>query len=233
MMCDKPVLGIMLLDTQFPRIPGDIGNADSYPFPTRLMTVPSSTVERAVFQADPTLLELFVSGAHQLEAEGVCAITSSCGFLSPLQEQVSKAVSVPVFMSSLIQVPIVYAITQKPVAILSASKDNLTPFILASAGIESNVPYVIGGLERLPAFHDTFLSNDTSIDKTEIQSGVIQIAGELIDERPDIGSFVLECHNLAPYGKALFHTFGKPVFDIISFAVWVYDSIVKRGFPDP
>lgn len=231
-MNPQPVLGIMLLDTKFPRIPGDIGNPHSYPFPARLMTIPNGTVHRAVFQADPTLVKAFVAGARQLEAEGVCAITSSCGFLAPLQREVANSVNVPVFMSSLIQVPIVYAMTRKRVGILTASKPNLTPLVLESAGIDENVPCIIGGLENLPAFRDPILADKTTLNKQEIQSGVIGIARELLENCPDIGSFVLECHNLSPYGKALYAALGKPVFDIVSFSVWVYSAVAKREFPD-
>ena len=232
-MAQKPVLGIMLLDTQFPRIPGDVGHPDSYPFPTRLMTIPGATVQRVVYEADPALLELFIEAARRLESEGVCAITSSCGFLSPLQEKVAGAVNIPVFLSSLMQVPCVYAMTQNRVAILTASKSNLTPVVLASAGIPDTIPLVIGGLQDTPAFRDSILSNSATLDKTEIKKGVVQIAHDLLSEYPDIGAFVLECHNLAPYGNGVASATGKPVFDIVSFAQWVYSSIVKREFPDP
>ncbi len=93
----KPTLGILMLDTTFPRIPGDVGNERSYDFPIRMRTVRGATVQRVVFEADPTLLEDFVAAAQELEAAGVAAITSSCGFLSPLQVKVAQAVNVPLF----------------------------------------------------------------------------------------------------------------------------------------
>ena len=86
------VLGIMLLDTSFPRIPGDVGNELSYNFPIQMKTITGASVQRVVFEPDPTLLEAFIEGARELEIGGVSAITSSCGFLSPLQEQVARAV---------------------------------------------------------------------------------------------------------------------------------------------
>jgi hypothetical protein len=232
-MNQEPVLGIMLLDTQFPRIPGDVGHPDSYPFPIRLMTIPGATTQRVVNEADLALLEPFIEGASKLESAGVCAITSSCGFLSPLQQKVAAAVNVPVLLSSLMQVPWVHAMTQKRVAILTASKPSLTPFILEKAGTPSSIPLAIGGLQDAPAFRDPILSNGATLDKAEIEKDVVHVAHDLMSEYPDIGAFVLECHNLAPYGSALASATGKPVFDIITFAQWVYNSIVKRGFPDP
>ena len=64
-----PALGIMLLDTKFPRIPGDVGHPSSYPFPIRKITIPGATIKRAVYEADASLLESFIKGARQLESE--------------------------------------------------------------------------------------------------------------------------------------------------------------------
>lgn len=232
-MAREPMLGIMLLDTQVPRIPGDVGHPGSYPFPIRLMTIPGATTQRAIYEADPALLEPFIEGARKLESDGVCAITSSCGFLSPLQEEVAGAVSVPVFLSSLMQVAWAHAMTQKRVAILTASKPSLTPFILEKAGTPSSIPLAVGGLQDAPAFRAAILSNGATLDKAQIKKDVVHVARDLMSEYADIGAFVLECHNLAPYGSALSFATGKPVFDIATFAQWVYNSIVKRGFPDP
>ena len=104
-------LGILMLDTSFPRIPGDVGNIRTYNFPVRTKTVAGATVQRVVFEADPSLLDAFIGAARELEAAGVAAITSSCGFLSPLQEGVARAVQVPVFLSSLMQAPLARALT--------------------------------------------------------------------------------------------------------------------------
>jgi hypothetical protein len=232
-MAQKPILGILLLDTRFPRIPGDVGHPDSYPFPIRTLTIPGASVQRAVYEADPTLLQSFIDGARQLESEGVCAITSSCGFLSRLQRDVAEAVNVPVFLSSLIQVPSVHVMTQKRVAIITASKPSLTRSVLARAGISDTIPLVIGGLEDAPAFRDAILSNSATLDKAEIGKAVVRVAGDLLRNYPETGAFVLECHNLAPYGKAVASATGLPVFDIVSFATWVYNSVMKREFPDP
>jgi len=133
-------LGILLLDTTFPRIPGDVGNERSYPFPVRIKKVRGATVQRVVYDADPKLRELFIDAARELESEGVAAITSSCGFLSPIQKDVAEAVDIPVFLSSLMQVSIVYAMTQRTVAIVTANSQSLTELVLESAGIKSNIP---------------------------------------------------------------------------------------------
>lgn len=232
-MQNRPTLGVLLLDTQFPRIPGDVGNPASYPFPVRLLTVPGATVQRAVYEADPSLLDQFIAAARQLEAAGVSAITSSCGFLSPLQESLARAVSVPVFISSLLQVPWVYQLTRKRVGIITASGASLTPAILEPAGITPAIPIAIAGLETSAAFRQPILENSATLDKAAVERDVVSTAQHMMAEHPELGSFVLECHNLAPYGHAVRQATGKPVFDVISFAEWVYLAIEKRVFPDP
>ena len=224
-------LGIMMLDTSFPRIPGDVGNELSYNFPIRKKTITGATVQRVVFEADPTLLESFIEGARELETAGVSAITSSCGFLSPLQEQVARAVQIPVFLSSLMQVPLAHITTQGRVGILTANAASLTDIVLRSAGIAPHVPLAIAGLQDVPAFRDPILQDGAELQVEQVELEIVALARNLRREYPDIGSFVFECHNLAPYGRAVQAATGKPVFDIIDFATWIYGAIEKRAFP--
>jgi hypothetical protein len=224
-------LGIMKLDTSFPRISGDVANELSYDFPVLMKTITGATVQRVVFEADPTLLESFIEAARELETAGVSAITSSCGFLSPLQEQVARAVQVPVFLSSLMQVPIAHATTQGRVAILTANADSLTDIVLSSASIGPDIPLAIAGLQDVPAFREPILQDGAELQVEQIELEIVVLARNLLRDYPDIGSFVFECHNLAPYGRAVQVTTAKPVFDIIDFATWIYGIIEKRAFP--
>ena len=64
-------LGILMLDTRFPRLHGDIGNARTFPFPVRYRTVRGASPSRVVLERDPALLEPFLAAARELEAEAV------------------------------------------------------------------------------------------------------------------------------------------------------------------
>ena len=125
-------LGVLMLDTRFPRLPGDIGNARTFPFPVRYRTVRGASPARVVMDRDPALLEPFIAAARELEAEGVRAITTSCGFLAMFQRELAASVRVPVFASSLLQVPLLYAMfgTQGKAGILTAraASPRLPPF---------------------------------------------------------------------------------------------------------
>ena len=89
----EKTLGILMLDTKFPRIPGDIGNPKTFDYPIRKLIVEGANPQSVVMKADPNLLEPFLRAARQLEAEGVTAITTSCGFLAP---PCSRAASFPI-----------------------------------------------------------------------------------------------------------------------------------------
>lgn len=225
-----PVLGILLLDTTFPRIPGDVGNEHSYPFPVSIKTVRGATVQRAVYEVDPTLRDLFIQAAKELAAEGVAAMTSSCGFLSPLQKDVAAAVNVPVFLSSLMQVQIAYAMTQRRVAIITANAQRLSSFVLESAGITPDIPIAIIGLDDVDAFRESILQNGATLNREQVQQEILQRSSDMLQTDSGIGSFVFECHNLAPYAHAVQYATGKPVFDIIDFATWVYHNVKKQAY---
>lgn len=231
MIGDLPVLGVLLLDTAFPRISGDVGNKRSYLFPVRIKTVRGATVQRVVYDADPTLRDLFIEAARELSDDGVAAVTSSCGFLSPIQNDVAAAVNIPVFLSSLMQVSIAYTMTQRRVAIITANSQSLTELVLESAGITSEIPISVIGLEDVPAFRDPILKDGAALDREQIESEIVLRAARLLQTQTEIGSFVFECHNLAPYALAVQGATGKPVFDIIDFANWVYSTVKKNSYP--
>ena len=82
-------IGILLLDTYTPFIPGDVGNATTYSFPVRFQKVPGFTVERAI-QRDPTAFESLLAAAKELESQGVRAITGDCGYMVIHQQKLKK-----------------------------------------------------------------------------------------------------------------------------------------------
>jgi aspartate/glutamate racemase len=105
-------MGILMLESKFPRIPGDMGNATTWDFPVLYKVVKDASPDAVVRKGDKGLLESFITGAKELEKEGVRAITTNCGFLAMFHNEMASAVNVPLFTSSLMQVPLVYAMLQ-------------------------------------------------------------------------------------------------------------------------
>lgn len=95
-------IGILLMETQVPFIPGDVGNADSFDFPVRYEVVPGLTTDR-VLRGDMACLTALVESVEKLERDGIQAVTGDCGFMAYFQRHVMTHVRIPVFLSSLIQ----------------------------------------------------------------------------------------------------------------------------------
>jgi hypothetical protein len=100
-------IGILMLDARFPRIPGDMGNALTWPFPVHYRIVRTATPDRVVRRGAIGLLDAFIEAARALAADGVDGITTNCGFLSLFQNEIAEVVDIPVATSSLMQVVLV------------------------------------------------------------------------------------------------------------------------------
>src|SRR5215212_378507 len=140
-------LGILMLEARFPRIPGDMGNGTTWPFPVLFRVVRGASPEKVVLNGATGLLQDFVAAATDLVDLGAEAITTNCGFLSIFQREIAAAVGVPVATSSLMQVPWVQA-TLPPgrrVGVLTISAATLTPAHLEAASVPLDTP--IAGTE--------------------------------------------------------------------------------------
>src|SRR5215475_9287978 len=135
-MARSKEIGVLCCDTSFTKIPGHIRNPATFGFPVTYKVVPGATAERLVKNADPALLDPFISAAQELEARGAAAITGACGFLALFQQQLADAVGVPLYSSSLIQLPMVHRMLRsgQKVGLLVASKHALTPSHLEAIG---------------------------------------------------------------------------------------------------
>ena len=75
-------VGILMLETRFPRIPGDMGNALTWPFPVQYRVVRGASPDRVV-RGDPReLTDAFIAAGRDLVAAGCDGITTNCGFLA-------------------------------------------------------------------------------------------------------------------------------------------------------
>lgn len=199
-------LGVLALDTRFPRLLGDIGNPASFPVPTLTRVVrgvqPGDVVQTADAQRTAGLFEPFCAAMQQLEREGAAAITTSCGFLVLLQQQLQAAARVPVVTSSLMLLPGLLE-QHEQVGVLTVSKPHLGAAYLEAAGVPTDrIPDVIvEGLERETAFARTFLGNERSLDVAAAARDVVEAAVRLKTRAPHLVELVLECTNMPPYAR--------------------------------
>ncbi|QTX31835.1 aspartate/glutamate racemase family protein [Aminithiophilus ramosus] len=229
---DGEPIGILILDAAYPCVPGNVGNATTFPFPVRYKEIRGSSIERLLNERDPELLKPFIEGAKELEAEGVRAITGACGFMALFQRQVAEAVEVPVFLSSLLQVPFIYrTLTSKQkVGVITASARCLTDEHYANVGITKEMPLVVCGMEDQEEFRTSVLEEKGTMDSDLVEREVVSVAERMVADNPEVGAIVLECSDLPPYAHAVHKATGRPVFDFITMIKYVHSALTPRPY---
>jgi hypothetical protein len=228
----EPTIGVLCFDTTFTKIPGHIRNRSTFDFPVDYEVVAGATAQRIVTQADPTLLAPFVQAARALESRGVAAITGACGFLALFQRELADAVAIPLYASSLLQLPMVHRMirSDQKVGLIVAHKRSLTRRHLAAVGAES-VPVCVGGMEEQPEFREVMLeARRAALDAGRLCDEVLTVTERLVGDNPDIGAIVLECTDIAPFAYAIQERTGRPVFDIVTLTELVHHSLTRRPY---
>jgi len=222
-------IGILMLNAKFPRIPGEMGNASTWDFPVLYKVVKSASPKKVVTENDPNLLEPFINAAKELEAEGVSAITTNCGFLAMFQKEMNEAVNIPLFSSTLMMVPLVYSMIRadQKVGIMTVNKTTLSDKIIDGAGC-TGIPKVIVGMEDEEEFTNMILEDRLQMDVGKCREEHANVAKRLVAENPDVGAIVLECTNMPPYSPVIQQVTGLPVFDIVTYVNFMQHALVKK-----
>lgn len=224
-------VGILMLDARFPRIPGDMGNATTWPFPVLYRVVRTASPDRVVRHGAAGLRDAFIGAARELVADGVDGITTNCGFLSLFQTDLAAAVGVPVAASSLMQVAMVDRLLSpgRRTGVLTISGSTLTPAHLEAAGVPADTP--IGSTEGGREFTRVILDNEPELDVEAARADNVEAALALCARHGDLGALVLECTNMTPYAADIAAATGLPVFTMDSFVGWFHSGLVPRRYP--
>ncbi|MEO7886830.1 MAG: aspartate/glutamate racemase family protein [Polaromonas sp.] len=201
-------LGVVMLDTHFPRPPGDVGHPDAFGVPVRQRVVqgawPGTIVQSAAGLHAAGVAPAFVRAVQALQAEGARAITTSCGFLVLLQDELQAAAQVPVVTSSLLQLPALLA-RQPKVGVLTISAAALGAEHLLAAGVPQArlQDVLVQGVDPAGEFATAILGNRDTMDIDKARSDVVEAALALKQREPSLQAVVLECTNLPPYRQAI------------------------------
>ena len=170
---DMPI-GILCLESLFPKPRGHMRNPLTYGFPTVTRVIRGVDIPRLLFNPTPDLLEPFIQAAKELEADGVQAITGSCGFMARFQNQIAAELHIPVFLSSLLQLPLVRLMhgEKAEIGVLTASSQALTPAHFANCATPMESVH-IRGMEGNPEFWETIIEgkrHDFDMERADIIS---------------------------------------------------------------
>lgn len=229
-------IGILMLDTGFQRLPGDIGHGGTWRFPVQYGIVRGVTGPQVMaatgddVPAAQPLIDRFADAALQLVELGVNGIATSCGFLVAFQAALAERCTVPVATSALLQIPSVAALLPRRqcVGILTARRAALTALHLRAANAPPDLP--VSGLRESSRFLENQLTDAHWVDYDEQASDLLECADRLMSGHPNVGAIVSECSNFAPYSALLGERFGVPVFDIVTMVEWLHAGLMPRRF---
>jgi hypothetical protein len=224
-------IGILLLETSVPFIPGDVANATTYAFPVRFQKVKGFSVRRALSQ-DPSVYADLRQAAGDLVQQGVRAVTGDCGFMGIHQKKLARELGVPVFLSSLLQISFISLLIGEnaKVGIITADSKSLSADLLAAVGVSDPANLVIGGLEDSQHFYQFAIEETGSLDSEAVEKEVVTVARNMVADNPRIRALLLECSLLPPYGAAVQEAVNLPVFDYITMINFVFEAVVKRQY---
>lgn len=233
-------LGIIVLCDAYPGFPGDVRNASAWNFPIQYEIVKGVDIYALVWEKDKSpCREPIQKAAKNLEKMGCRAIAAECGYFAYFQKDVAGYVDVPVFMSSLLQVPFVQRVIgpKKTVGILCAQKCFLTDTHLENVGIDLNSNFVIAG--AMDEYGCTEFENLWNPEKrparpeayyNQSEKDMIAASVDFVKKNPDMGALLLECTGMQPFARAIQHQIDMPVFTWGTLLDYAYSVVAHRDY---
>jgi hypothetical protein len=233
-------LGVLLLDDVYPGFPGDVRNASAYHFPIQYEIVEGVDIQRLVFHSDKTpCLPPILAAARKLAKMGCRAIAAECGYFAYFQREVAASVDVPVFMSSLLQVPLMQQLvgTANKVGIMCGGRKLLTEAHLTAVGIDPSTNIVIAGATddySTPEFEKLWIEGKrpavpcANYEKAE--ADFVAACKDFKCRHPDMKAMVFECTGFQPFARAVQREIMIPLFTWATLLDYAYSVVVHRDF---
>jgi len=233
-------LGIMVLDDAYPGFPGDVRNPSAFPYPIQYEIVEGVDNYTLVWAEDKTPCRApILRAAEKLERMGCRAIAAECGYFAYFQKDVAGHVDVPVFMSSLLQVPFIQQVIgpKKTVGIVCAQKRFLTDTHLTQVGIDLESNFIVAGAQDeygCPEF-DNLWDHERRPPVPEIfydkaEADMIRICLEVVERHPGIGALMLECTGMQPFARAVQREVDLPVFSWGTLLDYAFSVVAHRDY---
>ena len=224
-------VGILMLEARFPRIPGDVGNATTWPFPVLYKVVRGASPDRVVRRRAEGLLEALVAGGRELVAEGADHLRHQLRvpvalFGGPRGRMRGAGRNLGADAGPGDRTAA--AARQTGRASLTVSAASLEPEHLAAAGVALDTPVV--GTEGGRAFSRVLLGDELELDVAAAERDILDAGDALVARHPEVGA-VLRNTSTCPYARALRDRLGLPAFDMVGFVTWFHGGLVPRRWP--
>lgn len=223
-------IGILAMDIWYPKLPGNVANATTYDFPVLYKRLDFDE-PLDMLKGDPKLLPEVIKKGQELVNDGVRAIICACGYLGYFQKELSAALDVPVYTSSLLQIPLIKMglKANQRIGLLCANKENMKDRLLASVGVNDSTILEIVGMSDQSEFQH-ILYNDLAFNNDTLTQQVVTKVQKMVANNPDIGAILIECSDLPPYAAAIQDATNLPVFDFTTMINWVHQSVQQKDY---
>jgi hypothetical protein len=224
-----PPIGILLVEADYAMLPGNVANASTYNFPVLYQVLKGVTFER-IAAADPSVLDVLIAGGETLIANGVRAVVSACGSFANYQCAAAAALSVPTYLSSMLQAPWIQAALQpkQKLLVIAAVGSALTPKVFEECAITDTDRLLVEQAIDLPEF--AAMLSPEGFNPARLETQLSEYASNLVRKHPDAGAILLQCSDLPPFAWAIQNATGLPVYDMNTLIAWVEAAAVRKPY---
>ena len=221
-------VGVLVLSTVTPRVPGDAGHAASFSYPVRYEVVRGGFAD--LIEGGPEIKAALLEAGQRLTARGIRAIVGDCGMMSLYQDCLGAELGVLFAGSSLCQIPLLWQLMGRrgEIGIITGHSGLLGERHLRASGWTEEIPLVIQGMQEEAHFSEIVIHGGLDLDVDRMRRDVLAAGEKLRARAKDLRGVIFECSNLASYSADLRELLEVPVFDTISAA-----NLVAYGVEPP
>ncbi len=219
-----PAVTVLQLDTEFPRVPGDVGSPDTYLGNIEILRIPNATVGQIV-SANPAAIPIAPFEVALAQATGDIIVTS-CGFLSYWQTHLAAQTDKPFVSSALTALPTLCE--------TYAAQDIMTVTFDAASLNEAHFgPYQtdVIGLPGDMHLVDVISQNLRILDDARAGQEIADFIAAR--RKPTHKHILLECTNLPPYKRTIAARTGLPITDILTCIEALRPKTIEPEFLNP
>lgn len=230
-------IGMLLFGQWFPAIRyGHPCYAGTFDFPIRLKFIenplpPENATPHELIKLKGWNLEEWVKSSKELENEGVKAIVTGCGITGTMQKDLTEAVNIPVFSSTIQFIPPIYCSLnekRKKIGILTVSSKILTRWdnmLFKACGVDPSIPVIIEGMSESEYCDIWWSQLDKNYDPDKVSYAFSKVTEKMLKQNPDIGAIICECTEMPLYTKIIREKIKIPIFDANDMIKFVHNLV--------
>lgn len=211
------IIGILTSEQPGDFLPGEIQNAESFEFPVLYQAIDG--LHGQLTGDAPTAR--VIAAAQDLEARGVRALIGADATLLRFQQDVVKAVRIPVMLSPLLQLPLIAHVIPagRTLGVLAVDSEAASRNIAAMNLNPSRRNIAVASVD-----------DAESVDSEGLRAGMLAAAEKLKTEHPDLGCLVLEGGRMCRHARALHDATGLPIFDALSMTQYIKSGANQNAY---